>query len=125
MMAKVQDIRYGTGVVGPKASTTRFLASFPLWLHPPSMPDRQFLDLDALIRQIEATACDAPDPVAILVTLMKVVITSDADPYVLTGALVEGITTTIAQKIPPEKRGEVAVESLRLLRDRLASQGLI
>jgi hypothetical protein len=84
-----------------------------------------FPDLDALIRQIEATASDSADPLAILVALMKLTIASEADPYMLAGALIEGITATIMDRIPPEKRLDVAIETVRLLRDRLATRGII
>jgi hypothetical protein len=89
------------------------------------MPIPSFPDLDALIRQIEATAAGSPDPLAVTVALMKMAIASEADPYMLAGALIEGITATIAEKIPPEKQGDVAVEAVRLLRDRMKARGLI
>jgi hypothetical protein len=56
---------------------------------------------------------------------MKMAIASDADPYMLAGALIEGIAATVAQKIPPERQGDVAAECVRLLRDRLAAGGAI
>ena len=44
------------------------------------MPDQPFLDLDALIRDIEAKAAEQPDLLAVLIVLLKMVIASDADP---------------------------------------------
>ena len=55
---------------------------------------------------------------------MRIVIRSDADPYLLNGALIEGIAT-IMQRIPAEKREEVAVQAVRLLRCRLREKGAI
>jgi hypothetical protein len=81
--------------------------------------------LDAMIRQIEAQAAERPDPVAIPVGVLKLVIASEADPYLLSGALVEGIASTILQRVPDEKRGEVAVEAVRMLRDRLHAYGIV
>jgi hypothetical protein len=81
--------------------------------------------LDALIREVEARAAEKPDTVAIMVGVLKLVIASDADPYLLSGALVEGIASTILQRIPDEKRGEVGVEAVRLLRDRLHAYGIV
>jgi hypothetical protein len=78
-----------------------------------------------LIGEIEATASDSPNPLAILVSLIKMAIASDADPYMLAGALIEGITATVAQKIPAERQGDVAGECVRLLRGRLAAGGAI
>lgn len=88
------------------------------------MPERIAV-LDALIREVEAKAAERPDTVAILVAVMKLVIASEADPYLLSGALIEGIAATILQRIPEERRGEVAVEAVRLLRDRFRSHGII
>jgi len=47
------------------------------------MPDQPFLDLDALIRDIEAKAAEQPDLLAVLIVLLKMVIASDADPGLL------------------------------------------
>ena len=89
------------------------------------MPEQSFPDLDALIRPIEARATEFPDPLAILIAMLKMVVASDADPYLLAGALVEGIAATISARIPPERQAEVAVETVRLLRDRLETRGAI
>jgi hypothetical protein len=89
------------------------------------MAEQSFPDLDVLIRQIEARATESPDLLAILIAMLKMVIASDADPYLLAGALVEGIAATISVRIPPERQGQVAVETVRLLRDRLREGGVI
>jgi hypothetical protein len=89
------------------------------------MAEQSFPNLDALIRQIEAQAIEFPDPLAVLIAMLKMVIASDADLYLLAGALVEGIAATISARIPPERQGEVAVEIVRLLRDRLETRGAI
>jgi hypothetical protein len=57
--------------------------------------------------------------------MLKTVVASDADPYPLAGAPVEGIAATISARIPPERQGQVAVETVRLLRDRLRARGAI
>jgi len=44
---------------------------------------------------VEAQAAEKPDPVANLVGILKLVIASEADPYLLSGVLVEGIASTI------------------------------
>jgi hypothetical protein len=88
------------------------------------MPDRN-PTLDALISQVEAQAAERPDTVAILVGVLKLVIASEADPYLLSGAMIEGIASTILQRIPDEKRGEVGLEAVRLLRDRLHAYGIV
>jgi hypothetical protein len=89
------------------------------------MAAERFPVLDALIRQIEHEAAGQPDPLAVLVVMLKLIIASETDPYLLTGTLIEGIAASIAKGIPPEKQGEVSVEAMRLLRDRLRVHDLI
>jgi hypothetical protein len=92
--------------------------------HSGDMPDRPSA-LDALIRDAEAAAAEQTDPLAVLVMLMRLVIRSDADPYLLNGALIEGIAMTIIQRIPAERREEVSRQVMRVLHDRLRAKGAI
>src|ERR1700722_2611447 len=92
--------------------------------HSGDMPDRPAA-LDALIRDAEAAAADQTDPLAVLVMLIQIGIRSDADPYLLNGALIEGIAMTIMQRIPAERREEVSREAMRVLYDRLHAKGTI
>lgn len=62
---------------------------------------------------------------AVIFLIKLVIMETDADPYLLTGSLVESIVTTLVKCVPAEKRSEVAVETMRLLRDRLAARGMI
>jgi hypothetical protein len=86
--------------------------------------DRRAPAIDALIREAEAAASDQSDPLAALVHLIKLIIESETDAYLLTGVLVEGIAVTVARRLPDEKQGEVATEALRLLRDRCRAYGV-
>jgi PAS domain-containing protein len=83
--------------------------------------------LQAHVRRERAllAAQEQSQPLTVLISSLREVIASNADAYLLAGALVEGIATIIAQKIAPEMHGEVSVETVRLLRDRLHSHGLI
>jgi hypothetical protein len=81
--------------------------------------------LDAMIRQAEAAASDQIDPLAVVSLLLKLTIRSEADPYLLIGQLVEGIAVAAKSRIPPEKQTEVGMETLGLLRNRLAALGVI
>ena len=92
--------------------------------HSGDMPDRPAA-LDALIRDTEDAAADHTDSLAVLVMLMRMVIRSDADPYLLNGALIEGIATTIMQRIPEERREDVSQLAMRVLHDRLRAKGAI
>ena len=84
-----------------------------------------FPALDALIRDVETITADQTDPLAVLILLLHMLIRSEVDPYLLNGALIEGIAATIIQRIPTEKRGEASLEAMRLLRDQLRSHGAI
>ena len=72
-----------------------------------------------------AWGADLRLPIAVLLMLMRMVIKSDADPYLLNGALIEGVATTIMQRIPAEMREEVSRQVMRLLHDRLRETGAI
>jgi hypothetical protein len=81
--------------------------------------------IETLIRDAEAAAANQTDPLAVLLMLMRMVIKSDADPYLLNGALIEGVATTIMQRIPAEMREEVSRQVMRVLHDRLREKGAI
>jgi hypothetical protein len=89
------------------------------------MPSRSFQSLDDLIRDVENKVAEQPDPQAVLVTLLKLALVSEIDPYLVSGALVETIAATIAKKIPPERQGEVAAEAVGLLQERLRGYGMM
>ena len=48
-----------------------------------------------------AEAAAVPDLLAALVVALKAIIASNADPYLLAGAPIEGIAATVAERIPP------------------------
>jgi hypothetical protein len=81
--------------------------------HSGGMPDHSAA-IEALIRDAEAAAANQTDPLAVLVMLMRMVIKSDADPYLLNGALIEGVATTIMQRIPAEMREVVSRQVMRV-----------
>jgi hypothetical protein len=78
-----------------------------------------------LISQAEAAAAAQPDPARLLADLIKMVSAHGADPYLTMGILIEGAAYTLAGNIPPERQGEVAVNMMRLLRDRMRLHGSI
>jgi hypothetical protein len=96
----------------------------PTYRHNRSMANR-FPALDALIRDVEIITADQTDRLAVLILLMHMLIRSELDPYLLNGALIEGVAATIMQRVPAEKRGEASLEAMRLLRDQLRSHGAI
>jgi hypothetical protein len=81
--------------------------------------------LNRLIQGAEAATASQRDLLKLLITALNVVIASDADPYLVSAALIEGLATTVTQKLPDAKRGELSVKVVRLLRDRLRLHGAI
>ena len=61
---------------------------------------------DAMVREV---AAQKPDSVAILGGVMKLVIASEADPYLLVGPLVERTASSMLQRIPEERRAATEV----------------
>ena len=78
----------------------------------------------SLIQAAEAAAADRTDPLAVLTLLLKMLIRSDADPYLLAGVLAEGLASTIAQRIPADIQVDVSREIVLVLRDRLKAHGV-
>jgi hypothetical protein len=52
--------------------------------------EKRFQAVEDLIRQVETKAADEPDTLALVVALIKLVIRSEVDPYLLSGILIEG-----------------------------------
>ena len=88
------------------------------------MPGRYPI-LDSMIRQVEANAAAEPDNVAALAAMLRLVIASDADPYILVGVLIEGLAEAIVQRIPAEKQGDVGLQSMRLLLQQLKAYRVV
>ena len=87
--------------------------------------ERHFPRVHALIREAEAAAADQADPIAALVAQLQKVIQGTADPYLLTGTLLEAVAATITTRMPAEIQGEASVAAVRLLCDRLRAYGNI
>jgi hypothetical protein len=66
-------------------------------------------------------ATEQPDLIALLAEKVKAAVASDADPYLLMGTLIEGVTHTLAS-IPLEKQSDTARAAVGLLLDRLRTE---
>ncbi len=75
-------------------------------------------------RQAQQAASSIPDPVAALVNQITLAIQSDADPYLLMGALAEGAVQTLAQRIPAENWPDTSAALVQIIVDRLRDEGL-
>jgi hypothetical protein len=77
-----------------------------------------------LSSQAEQAAAQVPDPLTILSSAVKAALASEADPYVMLGVLLEGMTQTLVTRIPTERHGSTLTAALVLLRQRLADRGM-
>jgi hypothetical protein len=89
------------------------------------MSTTRFAVLDALICEVEGITALQSASLPAVVALLRATLASDIDPLSLAAVLVEGIAATVAIKLPVEDRAEVAIASVRLLRDRLRHYGAI
>jgi hypothetical protein len=89
------------------------------------MCHHRFPVLDNLIQEVENIAAAQPISLPAVVTMLHSTLASEIDPYSLAAVLIEGIAATLATKLPSENRGEAAIASVRLLRDRLRHYGAI
>ena len=85
----------------------------------------RFQAIEDLIREVEAKAADEPGTLALTVALIKSIVRSDIDPYLLSGVFVEAIANTINSRIPRRRKKQVAVEAVRLLLARLQASGAL
>jgi hypothetical protein len=86
---------------------------------------RHFPAVAGVMQGAEAAAATQPNTLNPLIETLNAVIPGPADPYLISAALIEGLARTVVQKIPLAKQGHVAVEIVRLLRDRLQEAGVI
>jgi hypothetical protein len=78
-----------------------------------------------LVAEINQIAAMLQRPLDAAIAMIKLATARDVDVYLLVGSLIEGISTAIAAQIPGERQGEVAVEAVRLLRDRMRRYNVI
>lgn len=76
-----------------------------------------------LSSQAAQAAAQAPDQLAVLSVAIKAALQSEADPYVMLGVLLEGMTQTLITRVPPERHLGTLTAALVLLRQRLAARG--
>jgi hypothetical protein len=78
-----------------------------------------------LARLADRAAANEPDPILALANSIKAVAQGRADPYLLTGVLVEGSVHTLVSRIPTERQGDTAEALLQLMADRLRASGFL
>ena len=80
--------------------------------------------LGSLRRQVCDAAAGTPNRLAMLVDLLNTTIASDTDPYLLLGALTEGAVRTLACRVPPERRSDIALALVSIMLDRMRAEGV-
>jgi hypothetical protein len=78
-----------------------------------------------LARLAEQAATNELDPVRVLADIIKAVAEGTADPYLLSGVLVEGSVHTLETRIPTERQEDTAEALLQLMADRLRANGFL
>jgi hypothetical protein len=86
--------------------------------------DRIFGEIVRLIEQAEQVAAATPDPTTLLAHVIRLIVKTDADPYLILGVLVEGAAHTLATRIPEERRHEIGKEVSNLLAERFKAHGI-
>ena len=81
--------------------------------------------LAALAQVAQQAAKEQADLIALLAQTAKDVSASEADPYLITGVLIEAVAHTLSAGIPAELQGATARAAVALLADRLYAAGLI
>jgi hypothetical protein len=88
------------------------------------MDERSFPDIALLIQRVEAAAADQLDIPAAVARLVKAGVDGSADPYLLIGALIEGVAHTLAS-VPVQVQAPTAKAATRLFLGRMAARGLL
>jgi len=88
------------------------------------LEERRFAAVDAVIQKAVEAAERESDPLATLALLLRLILRSEADPYLLNGILIDALVASIAEKIPAEKRAETAAAAHLLLANRLRQRGI-
>ena len=81
----------------------------------------QFATLNAMLAGVEKTTAATLNATQAVSNAVKQAMREDADPYILAGALVEGIAMTLLAGVRDDQRQAVANDLLVLLYTRLDS----
>jgi hypothetical protein len=79
----------------------------------------RFSAVEDLIREVDAKAAEKPYIPVLLVTFIEFVTRSEVDPGLLNRIFIERIASTVTDRLPPRRSPLVAVESTRVLLERL------
>ena len=81
-------------------------------------------ELAKLIASVEQVAAK-PNPAKALANFIRVIAEGDADPYVVTGVLLEGAIHIITTCVPLERQLDTAGAIVQLVEDRLRAAGIL
>ena len=80
-------------------------------------------EVEKLVEKVREVTKSVGDPLGDVARLIRSIIPTDADPYLLAGVLIEGAVQAVVQRIPAERRSVVSFALLQLLADRLRQTG--
>ena len=89
------------------------------------MTERKFPAEDELARKATEAAAITPDHLAELLSVIRAVIDTHDNPWIVAGTFIEAAAVTLAIRIPDERRHEAALAAMKLLHDRLRVMGAI
>jgi hypothetical protein len=81
--------------------------------------DRRFATVTEISLLADQAAATVADPAAILTEVIRAVVASEADPYVLLGVLAEGTVWTLAERFPDERRAVALQGFLQIIGSRI------
>jgi hypothetical protein len=88
------------------------------------MPNRRSSILDNLIREANRTSSRKPDSIELLARMLRLALEDGADPYLISGVLIEGAVFAVARYVPAEAQAEAAGTLQELVQERLKANGL-
>ena len=80
--------------------------------------DRHLATVSELSLLAEQAAATVADPSAVLSEVIRAVVGSEADPYILLGVLAEGAAWTLSERFPDERRASALQGFLQILGNR-------
>ena len=113
-------IRYALLAASREIEETSRLSDIANGASDPGLPE-----LAKLIASVEQVAVKKPNPAKTLANFIRVIAEGDADPYVVTGVLLEGAIHIITTCVPLERQLDTAGAILQLVEDRLRAAGIL
>jgi hypothetical protein len=106
---------------GPEA-TNRQSPVVPDIDRPRCGDDRRFATVGELSLLADQAAATVADPASVLSEVIKAVVDSEADPYIVLGVLAEGAAWTLAERFPDERQAVALQGFLQIIGNRVQAK---